>query len=95
VSCMIIQIKNKLHDSMKESIGIRLTNQEMAKIVHHYLYTNPSETVFLLNGNRNDNDPEDALLTGAEAKQFIGRLEKYLEKEYPNTHKKISSIEVA
>ena len=90
---MIIQIRNKLYDSMKETIGMRLTNREIAMITHHYISNNPPECIFVLNGSRKDTSCDDALLTSAESQQFIKRLKNFLKKNYPET-KKLSGVEI-
>jgi len=92
---MIVQIKNKLYDSMNETICIQLTNRELAMITHNYITKNSPETILVLNGKRKDTSMKDALLTTADAKQFIKRLEKYLLKKYPEKYKSINSVEVA
>lgn len=92
---MIIKVRKKLYDSNKESIAIRLTNDEIARIVHNYLFRNPPELIALLNGTRRDDNTDDALMTSAEMKSFLKDLEAYLKKTYPENYKKPSSVEIA
>jgi hypothetical protein len=92
---MIIKVRNKLYDSNKETIGIRLNNAELARFAYHYLRSNPPETVIILNGTRKDDSLDDALVTSAESKKFVNDLETYLKKNYPTTYKKVSSMEIA
>jgi hypothetical protein len=94
VDFMIIKIRKKIYDSNKESIGMYLNNDELAKLTHHYLYTNPKECVLIFNGTRREDRIEDYEKTRCEGVIFAKEVNKYVMKKNPKL-KPLSSVEVA